>query len=137
MVPAQEIAASRLQAISEGRDLVQGSPTGYSAVIDSGGRVLDRSSLGRRQVLVDDVHLRSGRTIYERLGDLPILTLRERHELCVTWNDTKCEVPRLTIHQMFERQVQLTPDAIAVEAATTAAAERAFAKTVTCSHPPC
>ncbi len=51
-----------------------------------------------------------------RLGDLAILTARERHQLAVTWNNTKCEIPRTTIHQMFERQAQLTPDAIAVEA---------------------
>jgi apolipoprotein N-acyltransferase len=72
-VPTQEIAASRLQAIAEGRDLVQASPTGFSAFIDHDGRVLDRSSLGVRQVLVDDVRLRTGRTVYERFGDLPVL----------------------------------------------------------------
>jgi len=72
-VPAQEIAASRLQAIAEGRDLVQASPTGFSAVIDHRGRVLARSVLGTRQVLVDNVDLRTGRTIYERFGDLPVL----------------------------------------------------------------
>ena len=72
-VPAQEIAASRLQAIAEGRDLVQASPTGYSALIDHRGRVLARTSLGLRQVLVGDVDLRTGLTIYERFGDLPFL----------------------------------------------------------------
>ncbi len=43
--PAQEIAASRLQAIEEGRDLLQVAPTGYSAVIDNRGRVLQETSL--------------------------------------------------------------------------------------------
>jgi apolipoprotein N-acyltransferase len=72
-VPSQEIAASRLQAISEGRDLVQASPTGFSALVDHRGRVLARTSLGLRQVLLGDVGLRTGSTIYERFGDLPIL----------------------------------------------------------------
>ncbi len=72
-VPTQEIAASRLQAIAEGRDLVQASPTGFSAIIDHRGRVLARSALGRRQVLVGEVDLRTGRTVYERFGDLPVL----------------------------------------------------------------
>jgi len=72
-VPTQEIAASRLQAIAEGRDLVQASPTGFSAIIDHRGRVLARTALGRRQVLVGEVDLRTGRTIYERFGDLPVL----------------------------------------------------------------
>jgi apolipoprotein N-acyltransferase len=72
-VPSQEIAASRLQAISEGRDLVQASPTGFSALVDHRGRVLARSSLGLRQVLLGDVGLRTGSTVYERFGDLPVL----------------------------------------------------------------
>ncbi|MGD0254589.1 MAG: apolipoprotein N-acyltransferase [Acidimicrobiales bacterium] len=72
-VPCQEVAAARLQAIAEGRDLLQAAPSGFSSVIDNDGRVLKRSSLGIRQVLVSDVSLRTGRTLYERLGDLPVL----------------------------------------------------------------
>jgi apolipoprotein N-acyltransferase len=74
-VPTQEIAASRLQAIAEGRDLVQASPTGFSALVDHRGHVLARTSLGLRQVLLGDVGLRTGATVYERLGDLPVLLL--------------------------------------------------------------
>jgi apolipoprotein N-acyltransferase len=74
-VPTQEIAAARLQAIEEGRDVVQAAPTGYSAVIDHRGRVLARSDLGVRAVIVRDVELRTGRTLYERFGDLPVLVL--------------------------------------------------------------
>ncbi len=72
-VPSQEIAAARLQSIAEGRDLTQASPTGFSAVIDHRGRVLERSVLGRRQVVVGDVERRTGATVYERFGDLPVL----------------------------------------------------------------
>ena len=45
-VPTQEIAAARIQAIAEGRDVVQAAPTGFSAVIDHRGRVLARIDLG-------------------------------------------------------------------------------------------
>ncbi|MHB8329668.1 MAG: apolipoprotein N-acyltransferase [Acidimicrobiales bacterium] len=72
-VPTQEIAAARLQAIEEGRDLVQAAPTGFSALIDHDGRVLARSSLGRRSLVVGELSLRTGRTLYERVGDLPVL----------------------------------------------------------------
>lgn len=72
-VPCQEVAAARLQAISEGRDLVQAAPTGFSSFIDHDGRVLARSSLGARDVLIRDVALRTGRTVYQRAGDLPVL----------------------------------------------------------------
>lgn len=74
-IPSQEIAASRLQAVSEGRDLVQAAPTGFSAVITNRGVVRVRTDLSRRQVLVADVGLRTGRTLYERLGDPWVLAL--------------------------------------------------------------
>jgi apolipoprotein N-acyltransferase len=74
-VPTQEIAAARLQAISEGRDVVQAAPTGFSAVIDYRGRVLARTDLAVRALVIRDVELRKGRTIYERFGDLPVLVL--------------------------------------------------------------
>ncbi|MFZ0668232.1 MAG: apolipoprotein N-acyltransferase [Acidimicrobiales bacterium] len=74
-VPTQEVAAARLQAIEEGRDLIQTAPTGYSAIINNDGQVLQRSVLGARQVLIANVSLRDGATIYERIGDLPILLL--------------------------------------------------------------
>ncbi len=74
-VPTQEIAAARLQALAEGRDLVQAAPTGFSAVVDHDGHVLARTDLGRRQVLTRTVALRRGQTVYERLGDAPVLVL--------------------------------------------------------------
>ena len=70
-VPSQEVAADRLQAIAEGRYLVQAAPTGYSDVVAPNGSVLDRSPLGRRSVIVADVHLRHGLTMFARAGSLP------------------------------------------------------------------
>jgi apolipoprotein N-acyltransferase len=72
-VPTQELAASRLQAVEEGRDLVQAAPTGFSAIIDHDGRVLARSALGVRAVLVGTVGLRRGLTDYARTGDVVVL----------------------------------------------------------------
>lgn len=72
-VPAEELAASRLQAISEGRYLLQVATTGYSAVINTSGRVLLRSNLGSRDVLRVEAPLLAGATIYERFGDGPTL----------------------------------------------------------------
>jgi apolipoprotein N-acyltransferase len=74
-VPTEELAAARVQAVEEGRDLVQAAPTGLSAVVDHDGDVVLRSVLGRRQVLEATVALRTGRTLYERFGDLPALVL--------------------------------------------------------------
>jgi amino acid adenylation domain-containing protein len=51
----------------------------------------------------------------QRLSDFPLLTEAERQQLLVEWNDTKTDNPQdLCIHQLFEAQVERTPDAIAV-----------------------
>jgi apolipoprotein N-acyltransferase len=73
--PAQEIAASRLQAIEEGRDLLQAAPTGYSAVVDNRGGVLQQTRLSVSAVLQATVALRDGATLYMRTGDMPTVLL--------------------------------------------------------------
>jgi amino acid adenylation domain-containing protein/FkbM family methyltransferase len=51
----------------------------------------------------------------ERLSDLPLLTDAERHQLLVEWNDTRRDYPgEKCIHELFEEQVERTPDATAV-----------------------
>jgi len=72
-LPTQEVAAARVQAVANGRDLVQAAPTGYSTVVDNRGHVGLRTHLGARQVLVTAVSLRTGSTPYLVAGDLPVL----------------------------------------------------------------
>jgi apolipoprotein N-acyltransferase len=74
-MPSQEVAADRVQAVEEGRDLVQAAPTGYSTFVTNRGVVRQQSRLSTRQVLVATVPLRHGATLYERFGDLPTLLL--------------------------------------------------------------
>ena len=51
-----------------------------------------------------------------RLSELPILTDGERKQLLVDWNRTEASYPAdRCVHQLFEEQVELTPDATAVE----------------------
>jgi amino acid adenylation domain-containing protein len=46
---------------------------------------------------------------------LPLLTEGERHQLLIEWNDTHRDYPKdKCIHELFEEQVEKTPDAIAV-----------------------
>lgn len=74
-VPAQEVAASQLQAWSTGRWVVQAAPTGFSAFVAPNGRVSHRTDLGARQVEARTIELRRGETVYVRFGDLPVLLL--------------------------------------------------------------
>jgi amino acid adenylation domain-containing protein len=50
----------------------------------------------------------------QSIDRLSILAAAERSQLLDDWNQTKCEYPHQCIHQLFEAQVERTPDAIAV-----------------------
>ncbi|MBD2002946.1 MULTISPECIES: non-ribosomal peptide synthetase [Cyanophyceae] len=50
----------------------------------------------------------------QRLCDLPLLTEAEVHQQLVEWNNQKADYPKECLHQLFEAQVERTPDAIAV-----------------------
>jgi amino acid adenylation domain-containing protein/non-ribosomal peptide synthase protein (TIGR01720 family) len=51
----------------------------------------------------------------QRLSELPLLTPAERDQLLVEWNKTQVDYPQnQCIHQLFEAQVERTPDAIAL-----------------------
>ncbi|HYO56247.1 condensation domain-containing protein, partial [Archangium sp.] len=52
----------------------------------------------------------------QRVGEVQLLTEAERKRVLVEWNDTRTEYPReRCVHQMFEAQVERTPDAVAVD----------------------
>ena len=49
------------------------------------------------------------------ISQLPLLTEAERRQILVEWNDTDADYTHdLCIHQLFEQQVDRTPDAVAV-----------------------
>ena len=51
----------------------------------------------------------------QSIAQLPLLTESERCQLLVDWNQTQIDYkPELCLHQLFEQQVKLNPDAIAV-----------------------
>ncbi|MBE7384654.1 MAG: amino acid adenylation domain-containing protein [Leptolyngbya sp. SIO1E4] len=51
----------------------------------------------------------------QRIDQLPLLTEAERHQLLREWNQTQTPYPQdVCIHQLFEAQVEKTPDAVAI-----------------------
>lgn len=51
-----------------------------------------------------------------RISQLPLLTEGERRQVLEEWNRTEREYPReLCLHQLFEAQVERTPESVAVE----------------------
>ena len=67
--------------------------------------------LGHFQTLLEDIVANPN----QRLSDLPLLTKVERNQLLIEWNQTKTDSSHnLCIHELFEEQVERTPDAVAV-----------------------
>jgi len=72
-VPSQELAASQIQAVAEGRALLQTATTGYSAWITPRGQVLKSSTLGKPDIIYANLGYRNGKTIYDIFGSFPII----------------------------------------------------------------
>jgi apolipoprotein N-acyltransferase len=73
LVQTQQVASSRMRAIEEGRWVLQAAPTGFSAIIDADGHVLSRTGISEQRVLQGTVQRRQGLTLYNRLGEWPML----------------------------------------------------------------
>ncbi len=51
-----------------------------------------------------------------RLSELPLLTKEERQQILIGWNDTRLAYPKnALLHELFDAQVQETPEAVAVD----------------------
>ena len=88
---------------------------GLRALMEYNTDLFDRDTiirmLGHFQTLLESIANDSDSSITR----LPILTKAEQDQLLVEWNDTKTDYPQnKCIHQIFEEQVQRTPDAVAV-----------------------
>jgi len=77
--------------------------------------LFDRATIARMaghfQTLLEAIAANSKQPISE----LPLLTPTERHQILVEWNNTSIDYPQdKCIHQLFEEQVERSPDAVAV-----------------------
>jgi amino acid adenylation domain-containing protein len=77
--------------------------------------LFDEATIGRMrghfQTLLESIVADPDR----RISDFSLLTESERHQLLVEWNDTRPEYPKdRCIQQLFEEQVERTPDAVAI-----------------------
>ncbi len=90
-------------------------PEGLCCSLEYNADLFDASTIkrmaGHFQRLLEGITADSNQSI----STLPLLTEAERRQLLVEWNDTRADYPRdLCIHQLFEAQVERTPDATAV-----------------------
>lgn len=74
-VQSQQIASSQLRALETNKWVLQAAPTGYSAIIDPQGTVLERSEISEAKVLQTTVEMRSGKTWASTVDDWPWVVL--------------------------------------------------------------
>tara|TARA_B100001996_G_C18290030_1_gene450394 strand:- start:284 stop:517 length:234 start_codon:yes stop_codon:yes gene_type:complete len=58
-----------------GRWVLQAAPTGFSAIINPNGDVVERSSISETRVLHATIERRSGNTLATKVGPLPMILL--------------------------------------------------------------
>ena len=75
MVAAQSLASAQLRAIETGRWVLQSSTTGFTAIVDPEGTIVERSGLREATVLSATAQLRSGQTWATQLGKWPVTLL--------------------------------------------------------------
>jgi apolipoprotein N-acyltransferase len=70
---AQQLSITRIRAIEHGRNIASVSTTGYSAIIDSSGKILQQSSMGTADSIRAEVDLIEGQTPRDRAGDWALI----------------------------------------------------------------
>jgi apolipoprotein N-acyltransferase len=68
--PYQHFLQASMRAIEQGRFLARAANTGITGFVDPYGRVLQKTEIFERAILVGDVRMLDVRTIYGRIGDL-------------------------------------------------------------------
>ena len=75
ILQSQQVASSKLRAMETGRWVLQAAPTGFSAIINPNGDVVERSSISETRVLHATIERRNGNTLATKAGPLPMILL--------------------------------------------------------------
>ncbi len=70
---AQQLSITRIRAIEHGRNIASVSTTGYSAIIDSSGKILQQTSMGTADSIRAEVDLIEGLTPRDTAGDWALI----------------------------------------------------------------
>jgi apolipoprotein N-acyltransferase len=70
---AQQLSITRIRAIEHGRNIASVSTTGYSAIINSSGKILQQTSMGTADSFRAEVDLIEGQTPRDRAGDWALI----------------------------------------------------------------
>ncbi|WP_423834092.1 amino acid adenylation domain-containing protein [Streptomyces manipurensis] len=128
-LPGLEVEARQLYTDTAKFDLAfsvfeqfdeHGAPNGLTGVVEYAVELFDPATVERmldRLVQVFEVMTAAPET---RLGDVDVLDPAERHLVLRQWNDTDRDVAPTVFPELFQTQVEATPDAFAIRCEGTA-----------------
>ena len=96
------------------RHTADGSPAGIYAAFEYALDLFDASTVQALCERLNRLLLQAVDDPARPVGEFDILTTTEQRQIPNTWNDTGRPVPALTLPELFEQQVDRTPDATAV-----------------------
>jgi apolipoprotein N-acyltransferase len=70
---AQQLSITRVRAIEHGRNIASVSTTGYSAIIDSSGNVVEQTAMGTADTIRAEIGLIEGQTPRDAAGDWALI----------------------------------------------------------------
>jgi apolipoprotein N-acyltransferase len=70
---AQQLSITRIRAIEHGRNIASVSTTGYSAIIDFSGAVIEQTSMGTADSIRAEIGLIEGQTPRDKAGDWALI----------------------------------------------------------------
>jgi amino acid adenylation domain-containing protein len=116
-LPGLELSSVKVENTTTKFDLtlgVEDGTTGLGVALEYNTDLFDASTITRMLGHFETLLTGIVAGPRQRLSQLPLLTAAEQ-ALLVDWNDTACPLPEATcLHQLFEAQAQLTPEAPAV-----------------------
>lgn len=117
-LPGLSLAPLQLEDVTAKFDLtlsVTETETELTAALIYNSDLFDASTLDRMAEHFQTLLAGIVANPQQPVAQLPLLAAAEQQQLLAEWNDTQTEYPHdKTIHQLFESQVEQTPDAIAV-----------------------
>ncbi|MBW4632891.1 MAG: amino acid adenylation domain-containing protein [Iphinoe sp. HA4291-MV1] len=117
-MPGLTITPLELEEVTANFDLtlsMEETQAGLSGELVYNSDLFDATTIARMiahfQTLLEGIIANQEQSV----AQLPLLSTNEQHQLLFEWNNTQIEYPTdKCIHQLFEQQVERTPDAVAV-----------------------
>jgi amino acid adenylation domain-containing protein len=116
--PTVSLKGLEIEACTSIFDLTLGlrdQPDNPTLIFEYKTRLFDAATITRMRGRFDTLLESIVSDPQRRLSELQMLSEAERHQLLVEFNDTETVYPQdLCLHQLFEQQVERTPDALAL-----------------------